>query len=71
MAGTGKKSFFFSDQEVKKAQESASGKGKKKSGMAPAVKTKIKVKKLGAGTKPKVAAAFTDEHRAPLTKVGK
>lgn len=70
VAGTGKKSFLFSDEE-QKALGNASGKGKGKPGKVSAVKTKIKVKKPGAAAKPKVADVFTDEHRASATKVSR
>lgn len=68
VAGTGKKSFLFSDEE-QKALGNVSRKAKGKSGTVPAVKTKIKVKKPGAGAKPKVAKMFTDEGRASAKKV--
>lgn len=69
VASTGKRSFFFSNEEQRRAAENAPGKGKAKFGTVPAVKTKIKVKKPRAGTKPKVAAAFSEEHQASLAKV--
>lgn len=68
VAGTGKKSFLFSDEE-QKTLGNASLKAKRKSGMVPKAKTKIKVKKPGAGAKPKVATVFTDEAQPSIAKV--
>lgn len=71
MAGTGKKSFLYSDEE-QKAMGGASrraGQAKGKSGDLPAVRTKVKGRKLGAGAKPKVATLFTDEGQAVAKKV--
>lgn len=73
VAGTGKKSFLFSDKE-QKAMEGASrgaGQAKGKPGDLPAVRARVKGKKLGPGAKPKVATLFTDEGQAGVNKVNK
>lgn len=62
-AGTGKRSYLFSEEE-QRAMGSAAGSGGKakgKSGYIPSVRAKVKGKKLGAAAKPTVASLFTAE----------
>lgn len=62
-AGTGKRSYLFSEEE-QRAMGSAAGSGGKakgKSGYIPSVRAKIKGKKLGAAAKPTVASLFAAE----------
>lgn len=71
VAGTGKKSFLYSDEEQKAMGDASrgAGKAKEKSGAIPAVRTKVKGRKLGVGAKPKVATLFTDDGQAAAKKV--
>lgn len=63
-AGTGKRSYLFSEEEQRAMGSAAGsgGKGKGKPGSIPSVRAKVKGKKLGGGAaKPTVATVFTAE----------